>query len=92
MLTTSHILFGAALSSRPHFRGWQLTLAWVGGFAPDASIYLMVAYSRLVDGTGVELWNRPDGLYWQEPWQVFSAISNILHVGLPISKSLIDFS
>ena len=76
MLTSSHILIGAVAASRPNMRWWHIFLAWVGGFAPDASIFLMVVYSRLVNGPGVDLWNNPGGLYWQEPWQTYSAISN----------------
>ncbi len=76
MLTSSHILIGAAATSRPNMRPWQIFLAWAGGFAPDASIFLMVVYSRLVNGSGFDLWSNYDGLYWQEPWQFYSAISN----------------
>ncbi len=76
MLTSSHILIGAAAASRPAMRPWQIFLAWAGGFAPDASIFLMVLYSRLVNGPGVDLWSNSEGLYWQEPWQTYSAISN----------------
>ncbi len=76
MLTSSHILVGAAVTSRPGMRPWQILLAWAGGFAPDASIFAMVIYSRLVNGSGVDLWSNPAGLYWQEPWQTYSAISS----------------
>lgn len=75
MLTSSHILIGAAVASRPKMPPWQLLLAWAGGFAPDASIFTMVVYSLLVNGPGVDLWSMSDGLYWQQPWQTFSAIS-----------------
>ena len=76
MITTTHVLIGAAAASRPHFRPWQITLAWLGGFAPDISIFMMVALSRIVSVPGANIWHRPDGLYWQEPWQTFSAILN----------------
>ncbi len=75
MLTSSHILIGAVATSRQGMRPWQLGLAWVGGFAPDASIFAMVVYSRLVNGSGVDLRSTPNGLYWQQPWQTYSAIS-----------------
>jgi len=51
-------------------------LAWVGGFMPDLPIFLMVIYSRLINGPGFNLWRKPDGLYWQEPWQTFGSIAN----------------
>ncbi len=76
MLTSSHILIGAAVTSRTRFKSWQLMLAWVGGFMPDAFIFVMVIFTRLVSGSGVDLWSSPNGLYWQEPWQTFSKISN----------------
>ncbi len=76
MLTSSHIIIGAVVTSRPHFKPWQLMLAWVGGFMPDLPIFLMVAYSRLVNGPGYNLWRKPDGLYWQEPWQTFGSVAN----------------
>ncbi|HHG89052.1 MAG TPA: hypothetical protein ENJ90_01055 [Devosia sp.] len=76
MLTSSHILVGAVVASRPVMRWWQILLAWAGGFAPDASIFAMVVYSRLFNGPGVDLWSNYDGLYWQEPWQTYSAISS----------------
>lgn len=76
MLTTTHILVGAAVTTRPHFRPWQITLGWLGGFAPDASIFFMFAVSRVLEMNGRSVWRKPDGMYWQEPWQTFSAISN----------------
>jgi len=76
LLTSTHILIGAAVTSRPKFKPWQLMLAWVGGFMPDIPIFLMVIYSRLVNGPNYNLWRKPDGLYWQEPWQTFGAITN----------------
>lgn len=76
MLTTSHMLIGAAATTRPHFKPWQIGLGWLGGFTPDASVVLMVLVSRTSGVVGQNLWDKPDGLYWQEPWQTFSAISN----------------
>lgn len=76
MLTTTHMLLGAAISTRPHFRGWQIAMGWLGGLAPDASVVLMVIASRTTGAGGGDLWDKPTGLYWQEPWQTFSAISN----------------
>lgn len=76
MMTSTHILMGAGFASRAHFRPLYITLAWLGGFAPDASIFSLVAFSRLGGGAGADLWSRAGGLYWQEPWQFFSAVSN----------------
>ncbi|MCF6302800.1 MAG: hypothetical protein L3J13_06315, partial [Devosiaceae bacterium] len=76
MMTTTHILIGAALSSRPRFQPYQIVLAWFGGFVPDLSIFIMVGYSRFVEVGPAGLWREPEGLYWQQPWQFFSAVSN----------------
>jgi len=76
MITTTHILIGAAVTTRPHFRPWQIALGWFGGFFPDASVFLMVVVTRLQSQGNVNMWRKPDGMYWQEPWQTFSAISN----------------
>lgn len=76
MLTTTHVLVAAAATTRPRFKAWQITLGWLGGFTPDASVFLMVAFSRVMNGSDVNMWRKPNGLYWQEPWQSFSAISN----------------
>ncbi len=76
MMTSTHILMGAAISSRSHFRPLYIVLAWLGGFTPDASMFALVVYSRF-GGEGTEdLWSRAGGLYWQEPWQFYSAVSN----------------
>lgn len=80
MLTTSHMLIGAVATTRAHFRPLHIALGWLGGFAPDASVFLMVAVARLTPDMTPNLWRRPDGLYWQEPWQTLSAISNSMPV------------
>lgn len=76
MLTTTHALIGAAISTRPRFRPWQITLGWLGGFFPDASVFLMVGMARMSAPGAGGLWRQPDGMYWQQPWQTLSAISN----------------
>lgn len=76
MLTTTHVLMGAAVATRPKLSAWQITLGWLGGFAPDASIFFMFGLSQAMNMPGDVVWREPDGLYWQEPWQTFSAISN----------------
>ena len=82
MLTTTHVLLGAAIATRPRFKPWQITLGWLGGFAPDASVFLMVGASRMSMANGGNMWRQPDGLYWQEPWQTLSAISNSIPLWL----------
>lgn len=76
MLTTTHVLVGAAATTRPGMLPGMMAVGWLGGFVPDASVFLMVAVSRVTNGSSVNMWRKPDGLYWQEPWQTLSAISN----------------
>jgi len=85
MLTTTHMLVGAAALSRPYHGARQIMAAWVGGFFPDASVFAMVAVSRMTGMGAANLWRAPEGMYWQQPWQLFSAVSN----SMPIYITLI---
>jgi len=76
MLTTTHMLVAATATARPGLRPWQVGFAWFGGFLPDMSVFIMVIAARLTGMGGGNLWRQPTGLYWQEPWQTFSAVSN----------------
>lgn len=75
MLTTTHALVGAGLLTRREHSAKQIFAAWTGGLFPDLSVFAMVGVSRILPFPN-GLWRAPDGLYWQEPWQTFSAISN----------------
>lgn len=76
MMTNTHMLLAGGLVARPGLPRPMLALAWFAGLWPDLSVIVMVAWSRIT-GVGVgNLWDKRDGLYWQEPWQTFSAISN----------------
>jgi len=80
MLTTTHILVAGALMARPEQTKKQNLLAFFAGFVPDMSVFVMVLISR-IPGLGVDnMWREPDGLYWQEPWQFFSALSNSIPI------------
>lgn len=53
-----------------------------GAILADASIFVLFAWARFVAGIGErELWSK---IYWQEPWQSLSAISN----SVPLFASL----
>lgn len=75
MLTTTHVLVAGGVLSRPTQRWFQATAAWLGGLAPDLSVFAMVGVVRATT-RNANLWRRPDGAYWSEPWQTLSAISN----------------
>ncbi len=76
MLTTTHVLIATAILTRTKFTRRQNLLVAFGGFFPDLSVFLMVLISRLPGFQVNNLWREPDGLYWQEPWQLISALSN----------------
>jgi hypothetical protein len=76
MMTPTHVVIGTALLTKPgaDSRSWA---AIAGSLAPDLSIYAMFALGRLFWGlSDADLWPSPNGLYWQEPWQTLSAVSN----------------
>ncbi|WP_424982732.1 hypothetical protein [Maritalea sp. S77] len=76
MITTTHVLIAGAVLSRRDAPKRQNILAFFAGFFPDLSVFAMVAFSALTGMGRGNMWRSPDGLYWQEPWQTFSAISN----------------
>lgn len=75
MMTNTHMLIAAAATGRPQMRWWHLVLAWLGGIVPDINMVVMIAWARLSRFSG-NMWRGPDGLYWQQPWQTYSAILN----------------
>lgn len=75
MMTNTHMLVAAAATGRPQLRWWYLVLAWLGGIVPDLNIFVMIVWAR-VTGFAGNMWRAPEGLYWQEPWQTWSAILN----------------
>lgn len=83
MLTNTHALVSAGLLSRRSHTSREIFAVWLGGLFPDLSVFVMVGYARLApprDG----LWTAPLGLYWQEPWQTLSAISNSMPLYLTL--------
>lgn len=69
------MLVGAATAARRGMSRPALAMVFFGGLLPDLSVFAMVIWSRLTGYEG-NLWRQPVGLYWQEPWQTLSAISN----------------
>lgn len=85
MLTSTHMLLGAAVSTRPDFRPYLMVIGWLGALFPDLSIIALFAYARIFNISGRDVWRAPDGLYWQEPWQTYSAISNSIPMWIAFS-------
>lgn len=75
MMTMTHMLVAAAATTRAKSSKTQIGLAWLAGTFPDLSVVAMVIYARFVGFEG-NMWRQPDGLYWVEPWQFFSAVTN----------------
>jgi len=73
MMTPTHLLIaGAMLTRRSAPANNAAVLA--GALIPDLSIYVLYGWSRLIAGIDSRtVWSQ---LYWQEPWQTLSAISN----------------
>lgn len=76
MLTQTHMLVGAAVATRPKMKAWMICLGYLGGLLPDLSVMVMYAYALANGIRGGAVWRAPDGMYWSEPWQFFSAVSN----------------
>ena len=82
MMTTTHILMGAALASRPRLRPVLIAMGWAGGLFPDLSIFVLFVHSRLAGISGDALWSSPDGLYWRPGWQIYISMSHSLPLWL----------
>ncbi|MEL6505849.1 MAG: hypothetical protein AAFQ10_15510 [Pseudomonadota bacterium] len=72
MMSQTHILLAAALLAKPGER-LRNTAIVVGAFVPDAAIYTLFAWSKFA---GIEERTVWDTLYWQEPWQTYTAAGN----------------
>ena len=73
MNTPAHLLIGAAAFGRKDKAG-TTTAAYLGAFAPDASLYLMVAVSLWIMGIPAETVFRD--LYYSAHWQAVFAVDN----------------
>lgn len=72
MNTVAHVMIGAALLARKKEPVRNLAVI-AGAIAPDFSIYVFFAWSRIQGWSFEETW---DVRYWTEPWQSMGAISN----------------
>lgn len=73
MMTPTHILVGGALFSRPLSAGSNIAIL-AGALTPDLSIYVLYGWAKFIaDIPSRVVWSQ---IYWQEPWQMLSAISN----------------
>ena len=73
MNTPTHLLVSAALLTKPNATKDNLAVV-AGSLTPDLSIYVLFVWARLFAGIDERtLWSQ---VYWQEPWQTYSAICN----------------
>lgn len=72
MNTVTHVVLGAALFTRPAQRRRNVA-ALAGGFLPDLYIFAVWGWTKLNGIAEADLWRR---IYFQEPVQTLSAISN----------------
>ena len=89
MNTPTHLLVTGVVFTRAHdgesdfSRLWQINaVALAGALVPDAFIYVLYVWARLIQGLPeTTVWRE---LYWQNPWQLLGAISNSvpLYAGL----------
>ncbi len=82
MMTQTHLLVGAALFAKPGQRV-RNTAVIVGSLIPDAAIYVLFVWSKVMSIPETQVWRE---LYWQEPWQTWTAAGNSapLYLGLLI--------
>ncbi len=72
MMSQSHLLLASGLLAKPGENLRNAALI-VGAFLPDAAIYVLFFWSKLAGIAESRVWNE---LYWQEPWQSFTAAGN----------------
>lgn len=80
MMTQTHLLLAGALFARP---GEKLrnTAIIIGALIPDAAIYTLFAWSKVMAIPERRVW---DEIYWQEPWQTWTAAGNSIPLYLAI--------
>ncbi len=90
MNSQTHLLVAATLFCRPDAPKIN-TAALLGAFVPDAAIYGLWFWSKFNGVPERKVWNE---LYWQQPWQTYTASGNsvflyliILMLGLTIFRT-----
>ncbi|GBF25397.1 hypothetical protein MnTg02_00428 [bacterium MnTg02] len=73
MNTPTHLLISIALLAKPDAPRRNMAVIF-GALIPDLSIYVLFVWAKLVAQVPEqEIWRH---LYWQEPWQTLSGLSN----------------
>jgi len=72
MMSQTHLLIASAAFAKPD-QPLRNTAVLIGAFVPDAAIYALFAWSKFDGIPEQKVWNE---LYWQEPWQTYTAAGN----------------
>lgn len=78
MMSQTHILLAAGLFAKPEKR-LRNTAVLVGALVPDVAIYLLFLWSKINAIPEKQVW---DEIYWQEPWQTYTAAGNSIPIYL----------
>jgi hypothetical protein len=78
MMSQTHLLVAAALFARPGKR-LRNTAVIAGAILPDAAIYVLFIWSKVVGIPEQHVWNV---LYWQPPWSEWVAAGNSIFIWL----------
>ena len=93
MNTPTHVLLNAALLTKKDAPNKNLAVL-AGAIAPDVSMFVLFFWAKIIAGIPErELWRD---VYWQEPWQTLSAVSNsiplfgaLFALGLALKKPVV---
>ena len=79
-MSQTHILMASALLAKPEQK-LRNTAVLIGAFVPDLAIYGLFGWSKLAGIKEQKVW---DELYWQEPWQTYTATGNSIFLFLAL--------
>ncbi|MEL6966809.1 MAG: hypothetical protein AAGM04_05450 [Pseudomonadota bacterium] len=81
MMSQTHVLLAAALFAKPG-KTLRNTAVVAGAIVPDIAIFGLLGWSKVMGIPETRVWNE---LYWQEPWQTYTAAGNSLPLYLLIA-------
>ena len=76
MQTQTHLLLASAALGRSATRGEHAAILG-GALLPDLSIFALAGWAAMRGVPGEVVWSQ---MYWAEPWQALSAVSNSVFV------------
>ena len=76
MMSQTHILIASSLFTKPGQTARNCAVL-LGAFVPDMAIYGLFLWSKMAGIPEATVWNE---LYWQEPWQTYTAAGNSIPI------------